>query len=229
MATPLAVGDVVNVVFATRLNLTAQLGMWRSFYRVTAAGTATYEDLAQDIYNFMRDSIAGWLPAGIGFTGVGVTRQKKNMAGVDIGKAGPFKFRSVTNGTSTGTVLPGQASAMLRWTCTALPLNAPPLGSAKGRSYIPWVSVANYNTGTTQLLGVGVAKLTTVGQRMGPVMAVALKGATLQMVLRRTNAPPAPDEPRPFAGWADVTKGEAQPLVATQRRRGEFGQVNAAF
>jgi len=229
MATPLAVGDVVQVVFATRLNLTAQLGMWRSFYRVTVAGTATYEDLGQEIYNFIKGAVAGWLPAGIGFTGVGVTRQKKNMAGVTIGKAGPFKFRSVTDGTSTGTVLPGQASAMLRWTCTSLPLATPPLGSAKGRSYIPWISVANYNTGTTQLLGAGLAKLTTIGQRMGPVMAVATKGVTLQMVLRRTNPPPAVGEPRPFAGWADVTKGEAQPLIATQRRRGEFGQVNAAF
>jgi len=151
------------------------------------------------------------------------------MAGVEIGKAGPFKYRGTADGASTGTVLPGQNSALLRWTCNALPETVPPLGSAKGRSYVPWVSVANYNTGTTRLLPAGTAKVTAIGQKIGPVMAVALKGATLQMVLRRTFPAPGPNLPRPFAGWADVTKGDTESKIATQRRRGEFGALNDTF
>ncbi len=228
MATPLVAGDVIRVVYATRVTAKAQLGLFRCFYRVVAPGSATYETLADDIFQNIRTVLTAWLSTSATFQGVSVTREKKNMAGVTVGKFGPVIFRTTATGTEATALLPLQASAMIRSVCAALPLNTPPLGSGKGRCYIPWVSLGEYDSTTAKLNAAGLAKLWNVASKIGPSVLLGGKGANLAMVIRRT-AYAEPPAVRPFAGWSDVTSLEAQNLIATQRRRGDFGKINAAF
>lgn len=229
MATPLAIGDYLLVTYGSRVFYKAQLGLTRCYYRVVTPGTETYESLPHTLYDNMKVQMRGWLPSIATFQGCQVTRENRNAAGVFIGKVGPFIYNEVSSGLSGATTIPLQNSAVVRYASGALPAIVPPLGPSKGRSYVPFIAIENYDAVNAILNPAGVGKLWSVISRLGPSVVIGNKGLNLAMVLRRTWKAVPPSKTRLFAGFSEVTVATALKTIGTQRRRGDFGKINAAF
>jgi len=223
VATPLLVDDIVIVQYATYVPTHAQLGINRLVYQVVTAGSAEYETLAPELGNRIQNSYASWLPSIAFFKGCSVSRTKLNATGIDVGAWGPGYYRANIAGLNGATLAPLQASALVRWPAKGLNQTPPTVG----RNYIPFVSLASYDGATGALNGLGSTRLLNLATFMGPEIKTA-KGATLKMVIKRTNRPD-PDEPPVLLGYSEVYGRVAVSAIATQRRRGDFGRVNAAF
>lgn len=229
MPTPLAIGDYVLVVYGSRVFFKAQLGITRCYYRVVQPGAETYESLPHTLYDNIKVQMKAWLPGIATFQGCQVTRQVRNAAGVVVGSAGPFLYQEASPGLSGATTLPLQNSALVRYVSGALPDIAPPLGPSKGRSFVPFIAVENYDAVNAILNPAGQGKLWSVLSRLGPSVVIGAKNLNLAMVLRRTWKAVPPSKTRLFAGFSEVTAAAALKSIGTQRRRGDFGKINAAF
>jgi len=229
MATPLAVGDIILVVYGSRVFYKAQTGITRCYYQVVQPGTETYETLPHTLYDNIKVQMKAWLPSVATFQGCQVTRQPKNNVNILVGTFGPILYQEASPGLSAATTLPLQNSALCRYTSVGLPLSTPPLRPAKGRSFVPFIATDNYDNVNAILNPAGNGKLWSVLSRLGPSVVIGAKGLNLMMVLRRSNPPTPPSKVRPFAGWAEVVKAVALKTIGTQRRRGDFGKINAAF
>jgi len=222
MPTPLVNGNILKVTIACRMPTHSQVGLNVLHYRVTSAGGANLEDVPYRIYTRIRSQYVGWLPSICEFTGVSVTRLS-----VQTTSAGPFYYVLPTAGQNGATMAPLQASGIIRYTTPGNDQLDPPIPSAKGRSYVPFVSLASY-TGTSAILNnTGWQKLNSIRSVLGPQMLLP-SGPNLQLVLKRTQTNPPPAPPT-VLGYTDVTVMLALEAIATQRRRGDFGKINNAF
>jgi len=223
MPTPLVVNDVLRVTIACRMATHAQNGLNILRYKVTSTGGMSLEAVPLAMYNRVVTQYAAWLPSIAAFAGVSVTRE----ASLTRPAAGPFYQVFLQNGLAGSGVLPLQASGIIRFSSPGDDQVDPAIKAGKGRAFIPFPSVTSYlDTGGT-LGTTGMSRLEAIRAVLGPAI-ILTGGANLQLVLRRTktNAPPLPPT---FLGYTPVTALLSMRAVATQRRRGDFGRINAAF
>jgi len=223
MATPLVVNDVLRMVVACRLNTKAQAGLNVMHYKVTATGGMNLEAVPLAYYNRIVTQYVSWISLWATFNGVSVTR----VATPARPSAGPFYNIGNTGGTGGSEYMPMQTSGIIRFTTPGDDQVDPPIKSGKGRIYPPFMGSASYNGTAGVLSGVGYTKLDAIRAVLGPSI-ILTGGATLQLVMRRTKTNPPPAPPT-FLGFTPVTALATLRAVATQRRRGDFGRVNAAF
>jgi len=223
MPTPLLANDILRVVVACRLPSKAQNGLNVLHYKVTTAGGMNLEQTPLAFYNRFVTQYAAWLPTVAQFSGVSVTR----VATVTRPAAGPFYQAFPQNGLASTGVLPLQASGIIRLTTPGDDQVDPPIKASKGRVYIPFPAITSYSEGTGTLATLGMSRLDAIRAVLGPNVALT-GGAILVQVMKRTktNAPPAPPT---VLGYTPVTAMLAMRAIATQRRRGDFGRINAAF
>lgn len=223
MPTPLVNGDILRVVLASRMADHAQAGLNVVHYRVVAAAGTNLENVPTLMWNRFSGPYTDWLPTIATFSGVSVTR----VATPTRPTAGPF-YR-VLNGAGhvTGGVIPLQGSGLIRLTTPGDDQVDPPIKPSKGRVYLPFCAATSYSSTTGMLNGVGLGRLNSVKAVLGPEI-ILTGGLRLQLVLKRTktNEPPAPPT---LLGYTDVTELTGLSGIATQRRRGDFGRLNAAF
>jgi len=221
MPTVLANGDYLKITIACRVPAKRQLGLNDSHYRVKAAGGQTMEYLVQFLYNRFLDPYRLWLPTQAEYSGVSLSRVNPTTA------AGPFYYVYPTAGADTTGILPLQVSAFIRKTSPGETTTVPLLSKGNGRIYVPFPSVGNYNTGTGVLTALGLQRLRSVQSILGPDLLLP-GGGELTMVLRRTVSNPTPPLST-FLGFSTVTQMTSLKALASQRRRGDFGKINAAF
>jgi len=223
MPTPLFVNDVLRVTIACRMATHAQNGLNVLRYKVTAAGGMNLEAVPLAMYNRVVTQYAAWLPSVAQFAGVSITRE----ASATRPAAGPFYQVFLQGGLAGSGVLPLQASGIIRFTSPGDDQVDPIIKAAKGRAFIPFPAVSSYlDTGAT-LGTLGLSRLEAIRAVLGPTL-VLTGGVNLQLVLRRTKTNPSPAPPT-FLGYTSVTALTSMRAVATQRRRGDFGRINAAF
>lgn len=221
MATPLVVGDILRVTLACRVPAKAQAGLNVLYYKVTSALGADLESLGQKIYVRTQLQYAAWLPAEAQYVGVSVSR-------VGLTKAGPFYYAVFpTTGQAGNGMVPLQASGLIRFTTPGDADVVPAIGPTKGRAYVPFVAVSSYSNTLQKLGTLGWQRLASIRSVLGPTMLLP-SGPNLQLVLKRTKTNPAPTPPT-LLGYTPVTQLTPLEAIATQRRRGDFGRLNAAF
>jgi len=220
MATPLLAGDILQVVHACYSPLHSQLGLNTIYYEVVSPGPSTYENLPSKLYTRAASAYRAWLATGANYVGVSVTRVSP------LPRYGPNYFVSVTNGTA-GNALPLQLTGLIRWSDSGL-VGPPPLASHKGRSYVPFPAIGSMDAASQKFNPAGQAKLWAVAGVIGRSV-VRADGTNLAMVQRRTKKAPVPTDPRVLAGYSRVANVAVPISIATQRRRGDFGKLNASF
>jgi len=192
-------------------------------YRVTTPGSATLENIATLIYNRFGGPYTSWLPNTAIFSGVSVTKLASATPA-----AGPFYQVAPAGGTRTGGILPLQASGLIRLATKGDPdAIGGPIPAKKGRVYIPFVGISAYSATTGMLNTAGWAALNSIRTVIGPEV-ILTGGCRLQMVVKRTKTNPAPAPPT-LLGFIEVVSLQSLTAVATQRRRGDFGKLNAVF
>lgn len=179
-------------------------------------GTATGGGLdLQQMANAMASNLSpvyrAWLPITASFTRVtaqNLTPPASNPS-ISVGIGGI--------GTASGNLMPRQASGLIRYQ-TALGGRA-----NRGRSYIGFIAGSSVDN-SGELNGGGTALLASIGAAIGPTVVLVLGGLSNQLLLmvRHPNFPGPP----PFPAGTVVTSVQATALIATQRRRGDFGASN---
>jgi len=220
MPTPLAAADILRVTIACRVPAKAQLGLNVIYYRVTTPGGMNLEQVPLAFYNRIVTQYTSWMPSVAQFSGVSVSRTSAPLAG-------PFYSVFNQSGTGGSDVLPMQVTALIRSSANGDAALDPPLKPCKGRVYIPFASATNWTGATGTWTTTGMSKLESIRAVLGPTLTLT-GGASLEMVLRRTKTNPPPAPPT-FRGYTTVTQLLSLRAAATQRRRGDFGRVNAAF
>jgi len=224
MATPLVANDLLSVVIACRVASHAQIGLSSPIYRVFNAAALNLEDVPRLLYQRFEGPYRTWLPTEAIFQGVSVTR----LATLLRPAAGPFYYVQNGGGTNGAGVLPLQTSGLIRKTTPGDDAHVPPIKAGKGRLYIPFPAIASWNgtEGTLNLLG--FQKLETIRSVVGTDITLP-GGARLRLSMKRTKAAADPLAPPELLGYTDVTALTSLRAAATQRRRGDFGRINAAF
>jgi len=223
MATPLAANDLLEVLVACRVAPKAQIGLSNLVYRVFNAAGANLEDVPRLLFNRFSGPYRDWLPTQAVFQGVSVRR----IATAVQFAAGPFYHVFNLAGGVSGGMLPMQVSGLIRKTTPGDSEHVPPIVSAKGRIYVPFPAVTSYNSVDGVLSAGGLQRLQSVQAVIGTDVLL-VGGARLRMSMKRTKTNPFP-EPPTLLGYTDVTALTSLAALATQRRRGDFGRINAAF
>ncbi len=212
MATPFAPNDIVKVTVGCYFGVAKQLGESVLYYRCTAETGTFIEDLPDFFNGRFRTPYRSWLPATCLYAGVSVQRV--------FPRPRTGTFYRIQNGAGTGGgagCMPSQCSGLIRSRTAGYPAigPAPALPGTSGRSYVPFVATTWFDSANNVLTAVGVSKLDAISTRMGPT--VSQIGAVLGVY-----------QPTTFI-FRDATTIESSELVATQRRRGAFGQLNKTF
>lgn len=221
MATPLVNGDILRITIACRIPTKSQNGLSDIHYRVKSAGGQTLEYIPNFLYNRWVTQYRLWLPSVASFAGISASRE------VGAAKAGPFYYVFPTAGQLSADVLPLQVSGLIRKTSPGNPAVVPVLGSGTGRVYVPFPATVSYVGSTGILSDAGLQRLASIQAALGPTILIP-SGGELTMVLRRTETRPDPLPPL-LLGYSDVSQMTSLKALATQRRRGDFGRINAAF
>jgi len=124
---------------------------------------------------------------------------------------------SITAGNAIGNLLPRQVSALIGYGTNLA-------GRAqRGRSYVGMIS-DTFVDASGEFTGAGFAALVNVASQIGPAATYSFGGATtnLQLVIRHPNLVGPP----PATNTTDVVYTAPSALLATQRRRGDYGRTN---
>jgi hypothetical protein len=212
MATVLVAGDILRVVVSCYYGTQKQAGQFRLHYRVESSGGFDVENLPGFIRSHLRTPMRAWLSSNCAFEGVSVKRLDPIVTPV---------FYSVVpvNGTGgTAGTLPSQASGLVRFRCSGNNLVVPSVAPGVGRSYVPFVNPNNFDSDLNALTPNGKAKLNAIAVKLGNFMVLG-GGLILQLGLYR----PATKV------FREATQTQVSELVATQRRRSAFNQLNKSF
>jgi len=223
MATPLVANDILRVIVACRLPTKAQNGLNVLHYKVTSSGGMNLEQTPLAFYNRFVTQYCAWLPTVAQFAGVSVSR----VATPTRPAVGPFYQAFSQTGLASTGVLPLQASGIIRLTTPGDADVDPQIKAAKGRVYVPFPAITSYNESTGTLATLGMSRLDAIRAVLGPSI-VLTGGASLTLVMKRTSTNPPPAPPT-LLGYTPVTALLSMRAIATQRRRGDFGRINAAF
>jgi len=220
MPTPLVVNDLLRITVATRVPSKAQTGINVLHYKVTATGAGNLEQIPLAFYNRVVTQYCNWLPTVARFSGVSVSR-------IGMDPAGPFYQVFSQSGLNGAEIAPLQASGLIRLTTGGDTLTTPATPPGKGRVYIPFLAIAAYDAVNGIVGTAGMSRLEAIRAVLGPTMTLT-GGIGIKMIVRRTKTNPSPAPPT-LLGYTDVTALTALRAIATQRRRGDFGRINAAF
>jgi len=217
---PIVIGDVFRTVVACYNQEAKQQGLFRVYHRAIAIGGAEIEDIPLAFKNKLKTVMRSWLPQNCRFAGCSTQKV------YPLPRSGTFYSLDGGVGTSSSLgPLPTQASGLIRYRTAGITYAnpAPPPSTLSspgthGRSYIPFPGVAWFDAPTNELLDTAVTKLQSIADRLGPIASIATTGLQLQQVIAQG--------PNLFQ---DVVSNEVSYQVATQRRRGSFGQLNKAF
>lgn len=204
----------VNDFLQIRVNCQAasQLSQNVLHYKVTstAGGGLTLAQIGTQFVATVGAQYRAWMPATATFNGVTV----QNLTPP---KTDPRETVGGGAGTAVGNLAPRQASGLIR-TNTGLGGRA-----NRGRIYIGFMSADSIDA-DGELTAGGLATLFGLANLLGPtvVLTIGALGVVLQLVVRH------PDTPGPIIVpvSTDVTAMQAQQLIATQRRRGDYGRQN---
>jgi hypothetical protein len=204
------VGDFLQI----RVNCQAasQLSQNVLHYRVasTGGGGHTLQQLADGFRAQIDNQYRAWMPATATFNGCTV----QNLSPP---RTNPFQsVAAAAAGTSAGDLAPRQASGLIS-TRTALGGRA-----NHGRIYVGFLS-STFVDADGELDAGGLAVLVGVAGALGPTVTITTGPLSdqLQLVVRHPDAgaPPTPQ-------GTDIVAIQAQLLIATQRRRGDYGRQN---
>lgn len=205
------VGDFLQVRVDCQAN--DQLSQNVLHYAVTATGGGGLS--LQFIANVFGATLAAayrnWLPGAASFSQITVQNlsppQTNPATSAAVGGAGLV----------LGNLQPRQASGLLRFHTD--------LGGRanRGRAYIGFIAGSSVDV-NGELNGAGTALLVAVGNAIGPFPNIILGGAStsLRLQIRHPNLPGPPPTPT----GTPVNSIQATALIATQRRRGDFGASN---
>ena len=207
-----AVGDFLQI--RTDCQLGDQLSQNVLHYEVTAIGGAGGMNLTQ-IASAMSANVAtaykGWMATVSTYSGLTVqnltppiTTAFVGTTGAGIGTGGTVSMaRQVSGLIQTKTALGGRAN--------------------HGRVYVGFPTTT-FQTAEGELTGAGTAALALVALALGPNVALAVGplATTLTLAVRHPNTP----GPIIVPVWTRVISLQATALLATQRRRGDFGATN---
>jgi hypothetical protein len=129
-----------------------------------------------------------------------------------------FRQTAASSGTAIGNLTPRQVSCLIG-TQTAIAGRA-----NRGRVYIPFPS-DTFVSAAGELTGAGFAILVNIASALGPAVTLTFGGATTNMALTVRHpdvAVPVPHTP----STTDVVSMVPAALLATQRRRGDYGRSN---
>lgn len=183
-------------------------------YRVVStavAGGLSLQDIATGLGLRLVAPYRAWMPVTASFNAVFVqnlTAPRTNPL-ESIGAFGA--------GTALGVLVPRQASALIKKE-TSLGGHA-----NRGRMYIGFIASSSI-TPASELDGGGLALLVGIAEAVGPliVLLIGASGVTLQLVVRHPDLPGPPRVPQ----GVDVSSLQPQILIATQKRRGDYGKGN---
>lgn len=217
MANTFVIGDYVQLTVYSLCN--NQVGINDYWFEVTAAGVSPATDA--DFATYM--ATVGSIPTL--YKAVQSLDSQYYGLGVRIRRAGSPTFPMSTNitgqgvGTASGTNLPTQTTGILSFQTEFV-------GRAyRGRAYIPFPA-SGFITGAGLPTAAYVAAVNAIGASVVALQTPSAGGrtASLNSVLwhRRRAGPPVVPESVTF-----VTSYTAKTLWATQRRRGDYGRLNA--
>jgi len=206
-----AVGDLLQVRVYCQANNQVSLNVLH--YVVVGVGGVgldlnTYAAQISTIYAALYKV---WMPPTADYAGVTVQNLTfpTSIAVTDRASAGP--------GTTGTELTPRQVSGLIHWTTTLA-------GRAnRGRSYIGFPS-STFLTATGELSVAGGTALANVQAAIGPIKNVLVGGDSLST--RLAIRPPRIPGPPPVEQYTTVSTGLASNLLATQRRRGDYGRSN---
>jgi len=205
------VGDYLQVRVHCQAN--DQLSLNVLHYQVTAVagGGLSLNSIAGQLSAAFATAYKAWLPAT-------ATYDFTSVQNISPPISNPWTSNSGAGvGASTGGLLPRQSSGLIRHITS--------MGgrSNRGRSYIGFIAGVNVDT-SGELTGGGTALLTAIGNAIGPVLTptVGAASVTLQLVVRHPDLVGPPTAPV----GTPVNVVTASGLIATQRRRGDYGQQN---
>lgn len=205
------VGDFLQV----RVNCSAgaQLSQNVLHYTVNSVngGGLTLQQLATTIASSVGPLYRAWMATTATFDGLTV----QNLTPPSTDPA--TSTGSTGAGTATGNLAPRQASGLIRF------ITGFGGRGNRGRAYIGLIAGSFIDT-TGELTGGGAAVLLNVANGLGPLIAPTV-GAVTTVLRLMVRHPDVIGPPRTPTG-TPVTSVLATALIATQRRRGDFGATN---
>jgi len=214
MATTLAVGDKLRVVFGSYYPTTKQLGECVLFYRVVTTALPDAETVALFFKNFTKVQWKNLFHTTVQFAGVSVQKVSPNPKSVPVYSldGGPG-----TRSASVGT-LPSQCAALIRFRTAGNPA-FPAAKAPVGRCYVPFIADGIFDYDDNQLTSGGLSALDALSRKLGPTISSVGSAVDLQQVILS----------RATLSYTDVASHEVNSFLATQRRRGAYGQLNRPF
>lgn len=205
-----AIGDLIQV--RVQCVQGPQLSMNVLHYRVTSivGGGLTLLEMGNALNGLWSPVYRPWMPVDATYRGVLVQNLQPP-------KTDSVEAATSLAGTAIGAGMAKQVSGLITYR-TGFGGRA-----NRGRSYIGFGSSTWMQAGG-ELSGAGLAILTALGVQLGPIIAPTFGGkqTALHLVIRHPDA----GGPPPVPQSTDVATVQAEQLLATQRRRGDFGRPN---
>lgn len=206
---------VVNDLLQLRVNCQAasQLSQNVTHWVVTSTvgGGMSLGQLADAMFIHFRDVYKAWMPVTAFYNGV-------SLQNVTPPRTDPFEGAGAAGaGGAIGNLEPRQASGLIR-TLTGLGGRA-----NRGRIYIGFLASSSVDA-SGELDAGGFALITGIANAYGPSITYTL--GPLQTQVQLTVRHPDTLPPARVPVFTQVTSIQPQLLIATQRRRGDYGRQN---
>lgn len=205
------IGDFIEA--RVHCNAAFQLSLNVLHYELTAqiGGPLTLQQMCTAFSTAIGPAFRAWMPAAATYSFVSfqnLTPPKSVTVQSAVG-SGP--------GTAAGNLVPRQVSGLARYRTDFAGR------SQRGRNYIGFPTDGNI-TADGELSAAGIAALLAVIASYGRVVNLTVGVITTSMILaiRHKDIPGPP----PVPSWTQVTATAAGVLLATQRRRGDYGRPN---
>lgn len=195
-----------------------QLGLNVSYWKVThVVGTSVTDAFVANTYDAVQSvNYKSTLPASINYIGTGV----QVLIGIDPMPPEQFELGNGGAGAVAGVVSAPQLAAFASFRTTVAGR------TGRGRKYYPFVP-PSFQTGDGILTNPAVALYDAITQVMATPQTIADGfGNSLDMTPVITNLTPNSVSPTAFGYFNQIVLGTTSNLLATQRRRGQFGRQN---
>jgi len=206
-----AIGDFIEA--RVHCNSDFQLSLNVLHYELTAqiGGPLTLSQMCAAMSAQIAPAFKAWMPAAATYSFVSLQNLTPPKSVAVLSSVGTGV------GTALGNLVPRQVSGLARYRTDFA--GRPNLG----RSYIGFVADSSI-TPNGELTAAGITLLTNVIASYGRIINLTSGVITTSMILsiRHPDLPGPPPTPR----WTNVTATAASVLLATQRRRGDYGRPN---